>query len=78
MALPTPDQFNTGLVAVSDRNGGFHIYMTGGLWDPRKWIAGKLDGSRWFVTKMELEGAAKATGCKLVRHADYYQLQVEV
>lgn len=66
---------NSGLVAVSDRNGGFHVYMTGGLWEPSKWLRGQLYGSAWFTSKADLEWAAARDGRKVVRHADYFQLQ---
>lgn len=73
----TTKTLNTGLVAVSDRNGGFHIFMTGGLYGPSGWLAGRLDGQGWFATKADLEGSAEANGHQLVRHADYYQLAVK-
>lgn len=65
---------NTGLVAVSDRSGGFHVYMTGGLWEPARWLAGRLDGAGWFASLDDLRWSAERQGRQLRRHADYYQL----
>lgn len=73
----TIDHLNTGLVAVPDRTGGFHIYMTGGLYDPSRWLRGRLSGESWFASRADLEWAADGAGRLLRRHADYLQLAVK-
>lgn len=66
---------NTGLVAVPAMGTGqFFIYMTGGLFDPRRWITGRLGGSHVVESRAELEALARQAGRRLVKHRDYFQL----
>jgi hypothetical protein len=57
--------------------GGFHIYATGGTWEPRQWLRGRLDGESYFATKAELRDAAARAGRTLRKHRDYFQLRSE-